>query len=90
MRVEVRDHALWIKHIEGPPATLEWLAAIPGGQSLRLVVDGVEGEWRKMKDGKDGRPTAGFLPHGEAAKAHWHALQLQRGSWVSLLAYAGD
>jgi len=43
-----------------------------------------------MKDGKDGRPTAGFLPHGEAAKAHWHALQLQRGSWVSLLAYAGD
>lgn len=90
MRVEVRDHALWIKHIEGPEPTLEWLFAIPGGEMIRLVVDGIDGDWRKMKAGKDGRPTPGFMPVSEAAKTHWHMLQSQRGSWVSLLAHASD
>jgi hypothetical protein len=90
MRVEVRDHALWIKHIEGAEPTLDWLLAIPGGETVRLVVDDVDGEWRKMKDGKDGRPTPGFMPVSEAAKTRWHALQNQRGSWVPLLAHASD
>jgi len=90
MRVEVRDHALWIKHIEGAEPTLQWLLGIPGGQVIRLIVDGVAGDWCKMKDGKDGRPTPGFMPLSETSKAHWHALQSQRGSWVSLLAHASD
>ena len=90
MRVEVRDHVLWIKHIDGAERTLDWLSAIPAGETVQLVVDGVSGDWRKMSDGKDGRPTPGFMPVGEAAKLHWHGLQNQRWIWVSLLAHASD
>ena len=90
MRVEVRDHVLWVKHIDGAERTLAWLSAIPAGEIVGLVVDGVSGEWRKMNDGKDGRPTPGFMPIGDASKAHWHGLQDRRGNWVSLLAHASD
>lgn len=90
MRVEVRDHVLWVKHIDGAKRTLDWLFALPAGETVRLVVDGVSGDWRKMNDGKDGRPTPGFIPIDEGSKAHWHGLQDRRGTWVSLLAYASD
>ncbi len=90
MRVEVRDHAVWIKHIDGPDSTLEWLSAMPAETTVRFVVDDVTGVWRKMTDGKDGRPTAGFRPDDEPTRAHWHELQARRGTRVSLLVHAGE
>lgn len=90
MRVEVRDHALWIKHIEGPERTLEWLSAMPAGTTVRFVVEDVTGVWRKMADGKDGRPTPGFRPDDAATREHWHELQARRGGRVSLLVHAGE
>lgn len=90
MQVEVRDHALWIKHIEGPPRTLEWLVAKPEGAAVRMVVAGVEGHWTKMQDGKDGRPTPGFRPADNETREHWHRLVAGKGMKVSLLVFAGD
>ena len=90
MRVTIRDHALWIKHIDGPERTLEWLAAMPAGTPARFVVDDVPGVWRKMADGKDGRPTQGFRPDDAPTREHWHELQGRRGAWVSLLVHASE
>jgi hypothetical protein len=56
-KVEVRDHAMWIKHIHGDVALADRLLAMSAGSLIALNVDGVSGHWRKMDDGKDGRAT---------------------------------
>ena len=81
--VEVRDHALWIKHIHGDAALSEKLTQMPAGTLIELSVDGVRGHWRKMDDGKDGRSTPGLRAIGPA-REHWHAIQDQRGSLVEI------
>lgn len=83
MQVEVRDHVLWIRHITAPTELKAWLEEIPAGASVRLTVNGVAGDWRKMEDGADGRPTAGFKPVTEPSRARWNALQSSRGLQVS-------
>ena len=82
-KVEVRDHAIWIKHIHGDEGLTEKLNQMPAGTLIELTVDGVQGHWRKMDDGKDGRPTNGLRAIG-AAKDHWHGIQDQRGKLVDI------
>lgn len=89
-QVEVRDHVLWIRHIVGGAELKAWLEQIPSGASVRLVVDGVGGDWRKMDDGKDGRPTPGFKPVTEPGRSRWHDLQDRRGAHVGLAIQDGD
>lgn len=84
LQVEVRDHALWIRHIQGDAAAQTWLENVPAGAIVHLEVDGVAGDWRKMADGSDGRATQGLKPITEPARGRWHALQTQRGGTVSL------
>lgn len=90
MQVEVRDHVLWIRHIVGADSVKVWLEQVPEGACVRLVVDGTTGDWRKMDNGKDGRPTPGFKPMTEPSRSRWHALQAMRGSHVSFTIHDGD
>ncbi len=74
---------LWAKHIHGD-GLAERLTALPGGHILRLTIDGVTGDWRKMDDGRDGRPTPGLRPLG-GAKAFWRELyERRRGATVAV------
>ncbi|HJN24484.1 MAG TPA: hypothetical protein QGG18_02115 [Rhodospirillales bacterium] len=81
--VEVRDYALWPKHIHGNDQLKEKLIDMNAGDLIELEVDGFRGTWKKMDDGKDGRPTPGIKGIGKA-KDHWHELQGQRGELVSI------
>ncbi len=81
--VEVRDHAVWAKHIFGNDPLKDKVEGLEAGALLELVVDGFVGTWAKMSDGKDGRPTPGIKPIGKA-REHWHSLQEQRGDIVSI------
>ena len=81
--VEIRDHALWLKHIHGnDPLKIE-LELLAAGELVELNVDGFRGMWKKMDDGKDGRPTQGIKALAKAKK-YWHGLQEQRGELVSI------
>ena len=71
---EVRDHALWIKHIHGDNALTSKLDTIVAGALIELIVDGFRGQWRKMDDGKNGKPTPGLCAIGPA-RDHWHGMQ---------------
>ncbi|MFA4950030.1 hypothetical protein [Brevundimonas sp.] len=82
-KVEVRDHAIWIKHIHGDESLVGKLTQMPAGTLIELIVDGIQGHWRKMDDGKDGRPTNGLRALGNA-KDHWHAMQSDRGKLVDI------
>ena len=56
---------------------------LPAGDLIELKVDGLQGMWKKMDDGKDARPTAGIKGLGNA-REHWHELQRKRGDLVSI------
>lgn len=83
-QVEVRDHVLWVAHIDGDAEVRSWLESMPAGAIVDLQVDGVAGVWRKLSDGSDGRPSAGFKPVNEPIRSHWHRLQSRRGVIVRL------
>jgi len=79
--VTVSDVAIWVKHIHGDPMLTKSIEALEAGQTVRLRIDGVSGAWRKMADGKDGRPTFGIRPLGEASD-HWQKLFKERRKTV--------
>ncbi len=81
--VEIRDHALWIKHIHQNSPLIKKLADLQAGDLVELEIDGFRGMWKKMDDGKDGRPTPGIKPLGKA-REFWHSLQDTRGDLVSI------
>jgi hypothetical protein len=81
--VEVRDHALWIKHLHGNETLRRKLEAMEAGTLISLEIDGFRGTWKKMDNGTDGRPTHGIKPLG-AARKQWSALQEHRGALVSI------
>ena len=73
----VSDFVIWAKHIHGDPALAEQILALTPGETVRLRVDGVVGAWRRMDDGRDGRPTRGIRPVG-GTQAFWRKLYAQR------------
>ena len=81
--VEIRDHAIWIKHVHENGALKTVLSDLPAGGLIELRIDGYRGMWKKMEDGNDGRPTAGIKGLG-TARHHWHGLQDKRGDLVSI------
>ncbi len=81
--VEIRDYALWPKHIHGNDELKKRLVEMRAGELIELKVDGIQGMWKKMDDGKDGRPTPGVKAIGKA-REHWHGLQEKRGELVSI------
>src|SRR6056297_1833508 len=82
--VEVRDHALWIKHIHGNEDLKAALLALRGGDLVEISVDGIAGHWKKMADGRDGRPTPGIRPIGPA-RDHWQrTIEDKRGALVPI------
>lgn len=84
----VRDVVIWAKHIHGPEIR-QRVAALRGGQTLDLIVDGVRGTWRKMEDGRDGRPTSGIRPIGRMQE-FWRELYASRRGDVVPIALAED
>ena len=75
---------LWCKHIRGNDALRDSLVALPEGASVELLVDERRGTWEKMRNGRDGRPTAGLKPNG-AARAGWRELYPEkRGTLVPI------
>lgn len=73
----VRDVVIWTKHLHGDPSLTRKLAQLRGGEQIELLVDGVRGFWRKMNDGKDGRPTNGLRPVGRMQQ-FWQELYVSR------------
>lgn len=81
--VEVRDDAIWVKHIHGNNTLQSRILAMPQGTLIELEVDGVRSLWKKMDNGVDGRPTNGIKPIG-AGHSAWGKLQARRGAVVSI------
>lgn len=81
---EIRDHAVWAKHIEGAPHIVEKINSLKENSALSLIIDGKPVLFRKMRNGSDGRPTAGIRPD-DSFKEYWKEIyQTRRGENVSI------
>jgi hypothetical protein len=80
----IRDDAIWAKHIEGDPALVEQICALPENAMILLLIEGTPVRFVKMRDGSDGRPTAGLRPADAEARHFWRSLQARRGEQVQV------
>jgi len=86
----ISDSVIWTKHIVGDVRLRDGLSALPQGEVVHLVIDGMPAVAEKMRDGADGRPTPGLRPI-EAAKDWWQRQwQLRKGDVVSFELLAAD
>jgi len=80
----VSDYVIWTKHIHGDAGLADDIARLAAGETIDLRIDSVDGTWRKMDDGRDGRPTSGLRPLGRTL-TFWNGLyKSRRGDVVSL------
>jgi len=80
----VSDYVIWTKHIHGDAGLADEIARLAAGETIDLRIDDVDGTWRKMDDGRDGRPTSGLRPLGRTL-TYWKDLyKSRRGDVVSL------
>lgn len=82
-RMQVRDNAVWAKHIEGAPEIVRTILELKAETPITLRVDGKPVRFVKMRDGKDGRKTNGLRPD-KAFKPFWDAMQSRRGEIVEV------
>jgi hypothetical protein len=80
----VNDYVIWTRNLHGDQALVERLKSLKAGETVALKIEGKRGLWRKMDNGKDGRPTLGLRPLGEAQQ-FWRSLyKHNRGKTVAL------
>lgn len=83
MFVEISDDVLRLKQLKNLPDLYEAALRLPAGETVTLKVDGIVGQWARMRPGRDGRPTLGLKPVGAKAEV-WARCQSRRGERVSL------
>lgn len=75
------DDAIWLKHVTADAKALALLHQVPAGTALKLEVEGFVGDWVRMADGKDGRPTMGLRPVGKTL-VFWKSMKSRRGEYL--------
>ena len=81
--MEIKDNVIWAKHLETDSRLHQSIMSLGEAEKIRLSVDGIEGDWQKMKTGVDGRPVQGIKPLGKMA-AIWKRWQARRGDKVAV------
>jgi hypothetical protein len=76
------DDAIWLKNVNADPLTTAQLNQLAAGTRLKLEIEGVRGDWERMADGRDGRPTYGLKPVGETIR-YWKSMKSRRGEFLS-------
>ncbi len=83
-RLKIADHAVWLRHMINGDHIAKHISGLPENAPVALQVDGKPILFRKMRNGSDGRPTAGIRPD-ESFKAYWTTLYNERrGEEVSV------
>ena len=72
------DDVIWLKNVFADSNTLALLRQIPASTRLKLDIEGYRGDWERMADGKDGRPTLGLRPIGKTLD-FWKSMKSRRG-----------
>jgi len=69
--IEVQDVVLWAGHVAGDTRLRQRISAMAPDEEIELEIDGTRGWWRKMQQGKDGRPTQGLKASSPNTRRWW-------------------
>jgi len=75
--VKINDHAVWVRHVKGGDHITQRIGSLSENAPITLQVDGRPVLFRKMRNGSDGRPTAGIRPD-DSFKDYWTRLYNER------------
>ena len=75
------DDAIWLKNVNADPHTLGLLRRMQAGTRLKLEIEGRLGDWERMADGRDGRPTFGLKPVSQTVE-FWKSMKSRRGEYL--------
>jgi hypothetical protein len=75
------DDAIWLKNVNADANAMALLRQVPAGTHLKLEIEGVSGDWVRMANGKDGRPTLGLKPVGKTLE-FWKTMKARRGEYL--------
>ena len=81
--IRIEDHTIWFKHVH-QPALLERLRQLRDDEEISLEADGVVGRWKRMRTGKDGRPTEAIKPDGAMKKVWNDWYKTRKGEMIEL------
>ncbi len=76
------DDAIWLKNVNADPQTKALLSQLAAGTRLKIEIEGVKGDWERMANGRDGRPTYGLKPVGETL-LYWKTMKSRRGELLN-------
>jgi hypothetical protein len=68
--VAIEDVAIWLKHVREPKLH-DRLAKLGEDEAIYLEADGVVGRWKRMRQGKNPKPTDAIKPDG-SMKEIWN------------------
>jgi hypothetical protein len=75
--VKISDNSIWAKHVDNGADIQRRILDLAENSPIALQIDGNVVLFRKMRNGSDGRPTAGIRPD-ESSKAFWNKLYSER------------
>lgn len=76
------DDVIWFKNVHADSDTIALLRHLPASTRLKLEIDGHRGDWERMADGRDGRPTYGLRPVGKTVE-FWKSMKAKRGDYLN-------
>jgi hypothetical protein len=82
-QVRIEDHFIWFKHVDDP-YLLQRLRNLRDEEVINLEAGGVVGRWKRMKTGKDGRPTDAIKPEGEMKRVWNDWFRAHKGRPIEL------
>ena len=75
------DDVIWLKNVNADGSILALLRQLPASAKLKLDIEGFRGDWERMADGRDGRPTLGLKPVGKTLE-FWKKMRARRGEYL--------
>ena len=79
--LEIRNNVIWAKHVRRDTRLYETVMSLPEFETIRLSVDGIKGDWQKLKRGSGGHAATGIKPVGSMAVV-WKRWRARRGEKV--------
>ena len=68
--VPIEDVAIWFKHVREPELR-DRLSKLADDEIIHLQIEGVVGRWRRLRQGKNPKPTDAIKPFG-SMKEIWN------------------
>jgi hypothetical protein len=82
-RIPIEDVAIWFSHIPNPELR-QRLSALGEGEIIHIEADGVVGRWKRMRQGKNPKPTEAISPDGSMKRIWNEWFRTRKGERIEI------